>query len=359
VVGLIVARSKLLRSGALLIALCVLGAALVAADAVYELHKPLPLQRSTVIEVRQGDALRTTLRRIQAQGVIDSQQRIFLALVGRVMHRATSVRAGEYSVDPGTSALGLLRQLRSGQVLLREARIIEGWTVAQALQTLRSNPYLEHTAATADADALMRALGRPGLPAEGQFFPDTYRFARGTPDLTVLKQAFDAMQRRLAEAWQGRDSSVPYATPEEALTIASLIEKESAVDAERKEISGVFVRRLKLGMRLQTDPAVIYGLGDSYEGRLHTRDLTTDTPYNTYTRSGLPPTPICLPSEGSLQAAMHPAPGDALYFVARGDGTHQFSATLKAHDEAVRRFQLGQGPAQNANRDKRPANDGH
>jgi UPF0755 protein len=187
----------------------------------------------------------------------------------------------------------------------------------------------------------MAALGHPDLDAEGRFFPDTYLFPRGTTDIAYLKRAYAAAEKNLEEQWAARASDLPYRSPYEALIMASIVERETAVPDERPMIAGVFIRRLAKGMRLQTDPTVIYGLGESFDGNLRKRDLLADAPYNTYTRAGLPPTPICLPGRAALAAALHPAAGDALYFVARGDGSHQFSATLQEHEAAVRRYQLG------------------
>jgi UPF0755 protein len=326
-----------------MVLLCVLAAVAAVADIVHELHKPLPLNQPVVVEIRQGERLRVALARFVEQGVIDPRQRLYLMLHLRINGGAKSIRAGEYEVEPVSTALDLLRLLGSGHVLLREVRFTEGWTFAQALAALRESPYIAHTLPENDAavSAAMAAVGAPGLPPEGHFFPDTYRFAKGTDDIVILRQAYESMHKRLADAWNSRTSAASYQSPDEALILASLVEKETAVDTERPQIAGVFLRRLHLGMKLQADPTVIYGLGARYDGKLHSRDLITDTPYNTYMRTGLPPTPICLPGEASLQAVMHPAEGDALYFVARGDGTHQFSATLDAHNAAVRRYQLG------------------
>lgn len=306
-------------------------------------QRPLP-GAGRMIEIRAGEALGPALRRLESDGVLDTPQRWLILGYARLRGWSGSVRAGEYAVPEQASAPALLDLLRSGKVVLHETRFIEGWRFTQAWQTLAASPDVEHTLPDdADGAVLMRALGVAGTDPEGHFFPDTYRFAKHTPDVVILRQAYQAMARRLAEAWTARAADLPYASAEEALIMASLVEKETAVDSERAQIAGVFVRRLRLGMRLQTDPSVIYGLGAAFDGNLRLRDLRTDTPYNSYTRNGLPPTPICLPGAASIQAALHPADGNALYFVARGDGTHQFSATLEAHNAAVRRYQLGGG----------------
>lgn len=318
-------------------------AALAGLGAYFELHRPLNEGADAIVEVRNGETLRGVLTRLQAEGTVDAPQAVLLGLWARLNRGQAAIRAGEYRLVKGTNSLGLLQLLRSGKVILHEIRFIEGWRFTQMWHQLEQDPNIEHTLTGSDtATALMRALGNPTQPAEGRFFADTYRFPKGTSDVALMRQAYQAMDHRLTAAWAGRAADVPYASPDEALIMASLVEKESAVDAERAQIAGVFLRRLKLHMKLQTDPAVIYGLGDRYDGNLHTADLHADTPWNTYTRDGMPPTPICMPSEASLIAALHPAAGEVLYFVARGDGTHQFSATLDEHNAAVRRYQLGE-----------------
>jgi UPF0755 protein len=228
----------------------------------------------------------------------------------------------------------------AGTVVQYQVTAIEGWTFRQFVDALATHPKLTHTLDdTSDAD-IMAALGHPEQHPEGRFFPDTYAFTKGTTDVAVLARAHAAMAQRLAAVWSGRDADLPISEPAQALTLASIIEKETARDDERRRIAGVFVRRLRRGMRLQTDPTVIYGLGEAFDGNLTRRDLRSDTPYNTYTRGGLPPTPIALPGQASLEAAVHPLEGDSLYFVATGepDGSHYFSATLAEHQQAVNRY---------------------
>jgi UPF0755 protein len=225
-------------------------------------------------------------------------------------------------------------------VVLEQLTVVEGWSFAQLRQALDAHPALTHTLRGLSDEQLMHALAHDGEPAEGRFFPDTYRFAAGTGDRRILQLAYDRMQAELEQAWNARAPQLPLSDSTQALTLASIVEKETGREDERAKVAAVFVNRLRQGMRLQSDPTVIYGLGARYDGTIHTRDLETDTPYNTYTRAGLPPTPIALPGAASLQATLHPADIDALYFVATGDGDggHQFSATLAQHDAAVRAY---------------------
>ena len=250
------------------------------------------------------------------------------------------LRAGEYAIPKGSTAVAALDQIVRGDVVLHDLTIPEGWTFRQMLAAIHEHPAVSISLADADDAAIMKKLGHDGLHPEGRFFPDTYRFRRGTSDLELLSRSFDAMQGQLDEAWAARTPDTPLASADEALILASIIEKETSLDSERGQISGVFSRRLVKRMRLQADPTVIYGLGDSFDGDIRRADLRRDTPYNTYTRSGLPPTPIALPGRASLMAAVNPEPGNALYFMATGDGdgSHYFSATLEEHNKAVRRY---------------------
>ncbi|MDE2273210.1 MAG: endolytic transglycosylase MltG [Gammaproteobacteria bacterium] len=290
------------------------------------------------VEVTPGAPLRQVAAELHAQGVLP--QPLDLVWLARLRGDTHSLRAGEYLVPPGTSVAGLLDLLKSGKVVLHSLTLVDGWTFKQVMQAVDSNPALSHTLDGKDAAAIMATLGHPGESPEGRFFPDTYQFPKGTSDVTFLLRAYRDMQSHLESAWQKRADGLPYRTPYEALILASIVEKETAQPKERGEIAGVFVRRLAKGMRLQSDPTVIFGLGDAYTGKITYKDLRSDTPYNTYTRYGLPPTPICLPSLASLEAVLHPTPGDALYFVARGDGTHQFSATLVEQNAAVQKYQI-------------------
>jgi UPF0755 protein len=250
------------------------------------------------------------------------------------------VQAGQYEIPAHASPAQILELFAQGKVILEELTVVEGATFADFLQGLEQQPHLAHTLAGKSPAEIMTALGHPGQSAEGEFFPDTYRFADGTTDLVILGLAYDSMQRALDAAWQLRRPDLPFDTPYEALILASMVEKEAALKSERARIAGVFVNRLRKGMRLQSDPTVIYGLGARYDGTVHTRDLLTDTPYNTYARDGLPPTPIALPGREALLAAVQPEETTALYFVATGlnDGAHQFSNTLEEHNAAVQTY---------------------
>ena len=259
---------------------------------------------------------------------------------------ATRVRAGEYQLQPGTTSVTLLAKLVAGDVYLHQITIVEGSRFAEALAALRAHPAIAAT--DLDGAAIMSALGAPGVHPEGQFFPDTYRFPFGTSDLDILRLAHEALVARLQAAWSNRSPDLLLKTDYEALIMASIIEKETSLPAERKLIAGVFHERLRRNMRLQTDPTVIYGMGDAFDGDLRDGDMHRDTPYNTYTRAGLPPTPIALPGAGSIEAAVAPEVTGALYFVAtgRGDGSHTFSATFDEHERAVADYlrQLGSRP---------------
>lgn len=288
------------------------------------------------LQVESGSSLAAVSRGLAAEGILPHPT--YLNWFARLQGTATQVKAGEYWLTPDTTPRGLLDQLVSGQVYLHQLTILEGWRADQMLTAIRAHPAITVTEVT--LDELMAELGQPGLHPEGQFFPDTYAFPRGTTDLALMTQAHEALRARLAAAWAARQPELPLASPYQALILASIVEKETALDAERSRIAGVFVRRLDKGMRLQTDPTVIYGLGAGFDGNLRRRDLNRDTPYNTYTRSGLPPTPIALAGEQSLRAAVQPAAGEALYFVATGtgDGSHYFSTSLEEHNEAVMRY---------------------
>jgi UPF0755 protein len=285
-----------------------------------------------------GKGLRALGEDLAEQGLIPHPA-WFWAL-GYLEGKPRALKAGEYAICPGTSPRALLRQIEAGRVVQHALTLVEGWTFEKVLETLRADDRLEQELGGLSPQEVMGRLGFPDAHPEGRFFPDTYRFPRGTSDLSFLRRAYLAMGEVLGEEWAGRAADLPFDNPDEALILASIVEKETAAAAERPQIAGVFVRRLKKGMRLQTDPTVIYGLGEDFDGNLRRSDLERDGPYNTYTRTGLPPTPIALPGRGALHAVLHPAGGDALFFVARGDGTHVFSASLAEHNEAVRRFQL-------------------
>jgi UPF0755 protein len=303
---------------------------------------PLSLASSPLeFSIRPGLGLRGAARQIAEAGV-DFPPWQF-SWLGRLAGKAGDIKAGSYEIGDGISAWQLLEKLTRGDVTQAEIVFVEGRTFRQLRATLDADPNVRHdTAGLSDAELLTR-IGATESHPEGLFFPDTYLFAKQSSDLDVLRRAYRAMQRRLAAEWQGRESSVPYAKPYEALIMASIIEKETGQASDRPSIASVFANRLRQGMLLQTDPTVIYGLGEQFDGNLRKRDLTTDTPYNTYTRPGLPPTPIAMPGLASLQAALHPAVSGNLYFVARGDGSSVFSRTLEEHNRAVARYQKKSG----------------
>jgi UPF0755 protein len=260
----------------------------------------------------------------------------------RLSGQSRQIRAGNYEIEPGSTPRSLLRKLVRGEESLRSVTLVEGWTLRQVRAALQKEELLRPDTKGLAPEKIMEALGLPGVPAEGRFYPDTYSYARGSSDLDLLKRAVQAMDRKLAAAWQQRAPDSPLRTPQELLVLASIIEKETGRASDRPMISGVFVNRLRLGMPLQTDPTVIYGLGEAFDGNLRKRDLLADTPWNTYTRRGLPPTPIAMPGWGSLKAAAQPASTQALYFVARGDGSSAFSASLEEHNRAVNQYQRNQ-----------------
>jgi UPF0755 protein len=254
---------------------------------------------------------------------------------------ATRIKAGEYEVPAGTTPPALLDLLISGKVIQRAVTLVEGWTFRQVLAALSEDTRLVKELGKAAPGDVMERLGRSGQHPEGRFFPDTYNFTKGTTDLDILRRAYERMEQVLAQEWEQRREDLPLATPEEAVILASIVEKETGLASERPAIAGVFIRRLELGMKLQTDPTVIYGLGDAFDGNLTRAHLRGDTPYNTYVHPGLPPTPIALPGRQAIHAVLHPEDGDSLYFVAKGDGSHHFSTNLAEHNRAVRQYQLG------------------
>ena len=323
-----------------LLTLLVLAAAVSGAAALQRwLDAPLGIEgTSQRIDVPRGEPLALTARRLAERGLL-THPSVF-TLYARAVGADARIRAGEYDVPAGTTPRGLLALLESGAVVRRSVTVVEGWTFADLRRALERAPGLEQTLAGRDDPDVMAALGESGVAPEGLFFPDTYLYERGATDLSVLRQARARMQRELDAAWRQRAADVPLEDPYQALILASIVEKETALAAERPRIAGVFTERLRIGMRLQTDPSVIYGLGDAYDGNLRKTDLLSDGPYNTYTRAGLPPTPIALPGQQALMAAVRPDERDELYFVATGlpDGSHEFSRTLAEHERAVARY---------------------
>ncbi len=303
------------------------------------LDAPLAVGEAAVsIEIPRGQSLATTARALAESGVLTHPR--WLQAYARATGADARIKAGEYAIEPGTTPRTLLALLESGKVVQHSVTIVEGWTFREARRAIAREPHLEHTLAGQDDAAIMAALGEPGQHPEGRFFPDTYLFGKGTTDLEILRQARRRMRDELATAWAARAPDLPFDTADEALVLASIVEKETALASERPRIAGVFTTRLRKGMRLQTDPTVIYGLGEAFDGNLRRADLERDSPYNTYTRGGLPPTPIALPGVDALRAAVNPDERGELYFVATGlpDGSHEFTRTLAEHQAAVRRY---------------------
>jgi UPF0755 protein len=303
------------------------------------LDAPIPslLQPST-FEVQRGATLRSVATDLERQGVIDRPG--IWVVWARLTRQANGLKAGEYELRPGLSPRAVLALLNSGQVMLHSITFIEGSTFVDVRNALDANDAIRHDYSKRPVQDIMQALGEPQLHPEGQFFPDTYHFARGTSDIELLAIAHRRLKQELDAAWAARKPDLPLANAYEALILASIVEKETALASERPQIAGVFIERLRRGMRLQTDPTVIYGMLDAYDGNIRRADLTRDTPYNTYTRAGLPPTPIAMPSLESIHAAVQPDASGALFFVAtgEGDGSHYFSKTLSEHNEAVKRY---------------------
>ena len=327
----------------LLVALAVpaLLAAAAAGVAAWWLQRPLPLAQPVVeVSIERGTSPRAVAQAWVDAGVRTSPELLYQWF--RWSGDAPRIRAGSYEVHTGVTPHELLAKMVRGDEVLEAVRLIEGWTFRQFRAALAAAPNLRATiTGLSDAD-VMAAIGAPDRPAEGWFFPDTYLYSRGVSDLTVLKRAHAAMQRHLEATWAARADGLPLKSPGEALILASIVEKETGVEADRGKVAGVFVNRLRIGMRLQTDPTVIYGLGEAFDGNLTRRHLETDGPFNTYTRAGLPPTPIAMPGLASLRAAVNPEPTKALYFVARGDSSSVFSESLDDHNRAVNRYQRGQ-----------------
>lgn len=311
----------------------------VAGWMAYFVATPLSLpQMPYEFTLRHGSSLRSVARQLVEAKILSEPWR-FIALV-RLNGKAGEIKAGNYYLENNPTPLQLFRMITRGDVSQSDITFIEGWNFRRMRQMLDENQAVRHDTAQMTEREILEKIGAQEDAAEGLFFPDTYYFSSGMSDLSILKRAYQAMQAHLADAWMERDPLLPYQTPYEALIMASIIEKETGRATERPLIAGVFINRLRLNMRLQTDPTVIYGLGENFDGNLRRADLARDTPYNTYTRSGLPPTPIAMPGSGALQAAVHPAATRALYFVGKGDGTHKFSASLAEHNLAVARYQL-------------------
>jgi UPF0755 protein len=306
--------------------------------AYWWINTPVVLDTPSVdLSIEPGTNARAVARLVAESGVHVQPELLYAWF--RWSGQDRQIKAGSYEIEAGTTPRSLLRKLVRGEESLRSVTLVEGWTFRQVRDALATAPQLAADTAGLPEAAIMEQLGRTGQAAEGRFFPDTYSYAKGSSDLKVLARALRAMDRQLAAAWEQRAPDSPLKTPDQALVLGSIVEKETGRPSDRPMIAGVFSNRLRLGMMLQTDPTVIYGMGEKFDGNLRKKDLQTDTPWNTYTRAGLPPTPIAMPGKQALMAAVAPARTDALYFVARGDGTSAFSASLDAHNRAVDKFQ--------------------
>lgn len=325
---------------ALVITLVVAGLtlALVAWKFHSALEQPLQIADAKTLEVQPGDTPSGLFLRLERDGAL--RDSLWLRLYWRLNLSRHTLHSGEYQLTPEMSVRDLIGLWQRGEVVQHTLTIVEGWNFRQVRAALAALPTVEHTLEDSSDGEVMARLGQPGEHPEGRFFPDTYSFTRGVTDLELLQRAHARLQTVLAEEWNQRGEGLPYESPYQALIMASIIEKETGVPSERGEIAGVFVRRLEQGMLLQTDPTVIYGMGERYRGKITRKDLRTPTPYNTYTNSGLPPTPIAMVGREAIYAALHPANGKSLYFVARGDGSHVFSDSLSEHNRAVRDYQL-------------------
>ena len=314
----------------------------VAGYALWYVGSPVTIRQYPVeVEIPRGAGFRTALEQLEKAGV--SMRRYEFELLARSLGKVRQIKAGSYEIAAPVTPVQLLDKLTRGDVTQAEVRLIEGWTFAQFRAALDASKDLRHdTKGLTDAQILERLRATETHP-EGLFFPDTYLFGRGSSDLAVLRRSYRAMARHLKEEWEARDPKVPYRSPYEALIMASIVEKETGQSGERDLIGGVLVNRLRIGMRLQVDPTIIYGLGASFDGNLRRSHLVEDGPYNTYTRAGLPPTPIAMPGLASLRSAMRPGKTDAMYYVSRNDGSSHFSRTLEEHNRAVAKYQLRGG----------------
>ncbi|MGJ7457011.1 endolytic transglycosylase MltG [Halomonas sp. RA08-2] len=323
----------------LLVLALMAGAALFGGYRYWEsrLEAPITVSEPTLYEVPRGAGYNRVVADLAQRGVI-ADDWAFRLLTRLEPQSVPSLRAGEYMLEPGMSGRELVMLLGSDRVVTYPLTIPEGWTFHQMRELLDAAPKLENRTAGLSDEEVMALLDREGVFPEGWFFPDTYRYHKGVSDVEILRQALTRMEGILEEVWEVRADDLTIDTPYEALIMASLIERETGAPAERREIAGVFKRRMETGMRLQTDPTVIYGMGERYEGRITRADLREATPYNTYVIDGMPPTPIAMPGRASLEAAVNPLPGETLYFVSRGDGTHHFSRTLREHNNAVNRY---------------------
>ncbi|MEE9357873.1 endolytic transglycosylase MltG [Candidatus Vondammii sp. HM_W22] len=302
-------------------------------------NTPMKLSKEGVYYLLEpGTSLSGLARDLMDKGMVDSK--LYFRLLARWQGSAAKIKAGEYHLQSGMTPNALLALLVSGSVTSYTLTLVEGWNFLQVLSAIRQQSALKQTLEGLSDDQVMQRLGHPDEHPEGRFLPDTYQFPRGTSDISFLNRAYKAMDQRLKKEWEKREKGVPLKTPYEALILASIVEKETGYPSERTQIAGVFTRRLRKEMKLQTDPTVIYGMGEAYDGNIRRRDLKRDTPYNTYVHKGLPPTPISMPGGDAIHAVMHPGKGKSLYFVAKSGGQHYFSNTLREHNNAVRKYQL-------------------
>lgn len=327
----------LFKSILILLLLCLM---LFAGWMVYFSIKPVELPAPTIeLDLKSGSSLRSVAQQLVRHEIL-SEPWSFVLLV-RAFGKAGEIQAGNYLIEDGVTPYQLFIIFTEGSTRLSSITFIEGWTFQQMRNALNMHDEVKHMTMAYTDQQILQEIGANASSTEGLFFPDTYHFSKGMSDKEILKRAYAAMQTNLAEAWEKRAPGLPYASPYEALIMASIVEKETGKASERAMIAGVFLNRLRIGMRLQTDPTVIYGMGDAFDGNLRKQDLQKDTPYNTYTRTGLPPTPIAMPGRAAIEAALHPVKTKALYFVGRGDGSHVFSNSLLEHNRAVSHYQLG------------------
>ena len=339
----------MMRAFKLTVLLFVVITGFTAAWLTYYAKTPLNLNpNAQEITIKQGSSLRSIANQLKSQGVI--KQTWSFIVLARLLHKESELQAGDYTLNKNITPYQLLLSLNHGKTTQGSITWIEGKTFRQMLEKLARNDAVKHTIQRMTDKDILRLVGANESHPEGLFFPDTFYFDRGTEDIVLLKRSYSIMKTKLEAAWNGREKGLPYKNAYQALIMASIIEKETGQAKERPMIAGVFVNRLKIGMRLQTDPTVIYGIGERYDGNIRKKDLETDTPYNTYTRSGLPPTPIAMPGLASIEAALHPARTKALYFVGRGDGSHEFSDNLMQHNRAVVKYQLKKQAKNNGKR---------
>jgi UPF0755 protein len=329
-----------MRSIIKIISLSLFCAGLVLAWLIYFANSGIQLKNETEsFDIEAGSRFRGVTHQLVQQNIIHDA--VSFEVLARGLGVASDVKAGIYEVKSGITPLELLDMITSGSTTQASITFIEGWTFAQMREELNASEKVKHMTMSETDQQILKEIGATETMPEGLFFPDTYFFSPNTSDRDILKRAYLTMEKKLKTSWAAKDNNLPYHTPYEALIMASIIEKETGRATERSQIAGVFINRLKIGMRLQTDPTVIYGMGEHFDGNIRKKDLINDTAYNTYTRDGLPPTPIAMPGLGAITAALHPAQTKALYFVGKGDGTHQFSANLTEHNNAVIKYQLG------------------